>query len=1000
MSKYISKEIVLNNIVLPEGVSILYSTWKILDEEDNIVLYIPRDDVNLTSRMFNNVFEVGKKYKVIMSLVRTDGPTIETKPLEVVVFSGEDIYELYPMPSVVDTPIISMDYVSLDTIPNSNIKFKSSDLEVYGNATHDSSSWWLTDDKNEVIWSKLNSQEHKTNIIIDDVVLNPNRLYTISVVYKATNRDLSGVGSLIFKPADFSILDLSGDMNNTYYGYGIDTRLKDIHADMTLFEYKLFGDDLELYSNSNTTGELNFPNIILVKDYEKYRLSLKLTTSTAIAGWKDINFKPKEFIVESDIWNDDTVVYDNTVEVVDGKVYNYDNTEFKLPYITPSGKTYQLPNKEILLLRSNSKIGRFSIDEDKGSLRYIGDLYIPQIPARLDYNVFTFKMFNTGDVFIGLGYSDYTIYHMKYDPINNIFKYITTYNIDNGGSQVYSEMHLISGVVVFMSEGVNDTPQNIYGIHIANQTLEILASDIINNSKNGNLLRLDENTLLVRGGINKTTNSLMNDGKLLTLDIVGSTINLSITTDNRISIPSSSLSRESALQATLKNNKVILKQFSPFELKSSDLTVVRYVWGNIKPVNMDYSKGVVVGNKKYYAPRNGTRVLVTNLDTGDNSFIGDDLGLTKDKYFYGVLADNDKIYFIPVNASKVLEVDTTNDIVTLIGIDLGTDIGKYHKPIKVSNGSIYCPPVNATQVLKIVPNTSTVSKIGAILASTVRKYFSGSLSGDSIYCPPVNATQVLKINTTNDTVALIGIDLGVVVGKYYKAKIADNGKLYCPPLNASKVLEINPNTDMITLIGDDLGIDGAKYINGVEKDSNIYYAPLNTNRVLKVDTTLSTAVHVGSDLSSVYDLGNIYDPEKIYSRYYIGKQGNNGKIYYAPVYASKVLEINPSTDTTQLVGKTVGGFNMYVSAVEGDNGKLYFIPYNTPDCLEVDPSGLNTLMHTFNILTDDKNDILESKPFNYKSVGGEKFQFTIYLNNGKRVFMSYTKDNPKMLIYK
>ena len=156
MSKYISKEIVLNNIVLPEGVSILYSTWKILDEEDNIVLYIPRDNVNLTSRMFNNVFEVGKKYKVIMSLVRTDGPTVETKPLEVVVFSGEDIYELYPMPSVVDTPIINMDYVSLDTIPNSNIKFKSSDLEVYGNATHDSSSWWLTDDKNEVIWYKLN----------------------------------------------------------------------------------------------------------------------------------------------------------------------------------------------------------------------------------------------------------------------------------------------------------------------------------------------------------------------------------------------------------------------------------------------------------------------------------------------------------------------------------------------------------------------------------------------------------------------------------------------------------------------------------------------------------------------------------------------------------------------------------------------------------------------------------------------------------------------------
>ena len=105
MSIYVPKEIVLNNLEIPEGVSILYSTWTIRDEANTIVHYTEMDEVNLTSKIFTDVFEVGKKYYVTMSMVRTDGPTIDTRPLEVQVFSGEDTYNLYPMPSVIDTPV-------------------------------------------------------------------------------------------------------------------------------------------------------------------------------------------------------------------------------------------------------------------------------------------------------------------------------------------------------------------------------------------------------------------------------------------------------------------------------------------------------------------------------------------------------------------------------------------------------------------------------------------------------------------------------------------------------------------------------------------------------------------------------------------------------------------------------------------------------------------------------------------------------------------------------
>ncbi len=1002
MSKYIPKEIMLNDLVLPDGVTILYTTWTITCNGD-IVHYTAMDEENLTSKVFTDVFEVGKTYEVVMSMVRTDGPTINTKPLVITVTSGEDIYELYPMPSVIDTPVVTIDG-DMNSIPTSGITFRGSNILVAGNASHDTSSWWLTNDLNQIIWREFDSQLHKTEITLEGVDLKPDRVYTMHVVYKGTNRDVSGVGSITFKPNTMMELSLDGDLSNAYYGYPIDTRLSSVDASMTLFEYELLGGGTDsLFVGSNNTGELNLNGLLLDSAYEFFILRIRATISSNVIGWKYIKFYPKEFKVESDVWNDYTYEYDNVIDVIDGKITNYDNTEFELPFKTPAGKSYQLPNNEIILLRTSNRVGRFIIDESKGVFKYVGDIYIPEITLDLDCNIFTFKIFNTGDVLIGLGSIDYTLHHMRYNPVNNNFTYITTYNIENGGNHIYSEMHMVDNVVIFMSEGENNSPQNIYGIDMVDRTIELLVSDVVTNSKNGNLIRLDENRLLVRGGISKTTNTLMNTGKIIALDIDGSTINLVLANDSRINLTPVPNSNNTAIQATLRNNRVILKQFSPFELKTSDLTTVRYVYGDIKPVDMDLSKGVVANGKKYYAPRNGSRVLMQDLETGNTSYIGPDLGLTIDKYFYGIVADNNMIYFIPVNASRVLKINPDTDTVTEVGSELGISTYKYHKPVP-RNAKLYCPPVNATQVLMINIDDDSTTLIGEVIPTLARNYYSSVLHPNGkIYCIPVNSTKVLMIDTnpTTPTATLISIDLGAVTGKYYKGYIADNGMIYCPPLNASRVLQIDTTNDVVSLIGNDLGADGGKYVNGLIVDGDkLYCAPLNTNRVLKVNTLDSTANHIGIDLNSYYELGSLFESGEVYSKYFIGLKANNNKLYFAPVYISKVLEVNPNDDTTALVGSTVGGFNMYVSGVESVTGKLYFSPYNGTNCLEVDPAGLDELIHTMNILSEDKNSIDLSKPFTYTSNGGEKFNYSIFLNNGNRVFLSHSKDRPKMLIYR
>ena len=943
MSIYVPKEIVLNNLEIPEGVSILYSTWTIRDEANTIVHYTDMDEVNLTSKIFTDVFEVGKKYYVTMSMVRTDGPTIDTRPLEVQVFSGEDTYNLYPMPSVIDTPVITMTY-ALDNVPTNDIKFTGSAMIVAGNATHDYSHWWLTNDTNEVIWDSPRDQINKTEIIVSDVDLKRDRFYTMHCVYAGTNRDTSGTGSITFRPSAFDGLELVGDLNNTYYGYSVETRLKDLNSDMTLFEYKLLGNDTELYSTSNTTGIVDLSSIILVDTYDYYILRLRLTTNSSVVGWKDIKFRPRKFIVDSDTWNDLDFQYENRIEVLDGKILNYDKSDYNISFTTPNGKSYQLPNGEVILLRTKTKIGRFSIDEDNGILTHLGDLYLPQVTLNKDYNVFNFKIFSTGDVLIGVGYTDYKLYRFKYDPVNNSFKYITSYTLANGGTNVYSEMHLVGSKVLFTSDGViNGSTQNLYSIDLPNNIIELLSSDIVSSTVNGNLVRLDEDDLLLRGGVDKLNKgSIINTGKLIhsTAGVISNSV------DSRISLSPVGVSDESALQATLRNNELILGNFNRFKLKSNSRDEIRLVGSDLGAVTNKYVGGVEGSNGMiYYAPYNESRVLMLNPNTGVTTLIGPDLGAVNGKYYMGIQV-NDIIYYAPHSASKVLMIDTSTNTVSLISIDLGAGVYKYMKPILAPNGMIYCPPNVYDHVLMINPTNNVVSLVGSNLGTVYGMYFDGIIDKfGNIYCAPLNSTQVLKINTATNVTTLIGPDLGAVSGKYTFGVQASNDIIYYAPSSASKVLKIDPNTDTLSLVGTDLGAVTNKYED----------------------------IMVGS----------------------------NKIIYCIPNKATKILMVDPNIDITTLIGPDLGTMDgKYSSCLKSINNKIYLTPSNYSKILELDPSGLDAVTFNLKKLPADKNTMVDTTPFIFKSNGGEDFKFTIFLNNGKRIFMSYSKDKPKMILYK
>ena len=63
----------------------------------------------------------------------------------------------------------------------------------------------------------------------------------------------------------------------------------------------------------------------------------------------------------------------------------------------------------------------------------------------------------------------------------------------------------------------------------------------------------------------------------------------------------------------------------------------------------------------------------------------------------------------------------------------------------------------------------------------------------------------------------------------------------------------------------------------------------------------------------------------------------NGKIYCVPFSSAQILEIDPTTNTTNLFG-SLGGGGKWRGGVLAPNGKIYCVPFGSTQVLEIDPT--------------------------------------------------------------
>lgn len=308
--------------------------------------------------------------------------------------------------------------------------------------------------------------------------------------------------------------------------------------------------------------------------------------------------------------------------------------------------------------------------------------------------------------------------------------------------------------------------------------------------------------------------------------------------------------------------------------------------------------------------------------------------LGQDKWLGGVSSFCGKyIYGVPGKAKTILRITVATGMVDEIA-------GPYLGPFKWLRGAespvdgcLYCVPSNADSVLCIDPATQQAQTIGGPLDGDW-KWHGGNLGNDgNIYGIPANATSVLKIDPRTKEVTTFG---GPFEGrqKWYGGLKSTNGSIYGIPQNARGVLKITPETGECKIIGD-LGEGGWKFHGGlVAGDGSLIFGiPCNADCVLKIDTKTDTLTTFGHGLKS----GRHRSDDKY--KYLGGGVAADGKVYFFPSDAERVLCVDPETDECKLVGPIfLEGMNKWQNGFSCRDGAVYAIPQRAHGVLRINPA--------------------------------------------------------------
>ncbi|KAI2509111.1 hypothetical protein MHU86_5359 [Fragilaria crotonensis] len=242
-------------------------------------------------------------------------------------------------------------------------------------------------------------------------------------------------------------------------------------------------------------------------------------------------------------------------------------------------------------------------------------------------------------------------------------------------------------------------------------------------------------------------------------------------------------------------------------------------------------RGIIAHGYLYGIPAWANTVLQVDID----AMWGDDRMRQGrfNKWYGGLLGDDNAVYGIPYRTCSLLRIDTETDTAAIVGEDYGCKRFNWHGGAKV-NGFIYAYPSHADTVLRIDTSLQSKGTISTRLpiqrasydvdTNQNYKWLGGAIGADgNIYAMPADASAILKIDTHTNICSTFGF-VGTEKNKWQGGVLSPtDGCIYCIPADGQHVLRIatSPSsTDTTTATrpssGDnDDGADTAMYHNAV-----------------------------------------------------------------------------------------------------------------------------------------------------------------------------------------
>ena len=262
----------------------------------------------------------------------------------------------------------------------------------------------------------------------------------------------------------------------------------------------------------------------------------------------------------------------------------------------------------------------------------------------------------------------------------------------------------------------------------------------------------------------------------------------------------------------------------------------------------------------YCIPSNAQKVLKVDLKTKTTSLIPIDYDGSKypsfkidlsNKFYGGILGEDNCVYGVPYRSCAVLRIDCDNDSASLVGPDYGVAGYNWHGGIQIG-GKIYAHPSHADDLVLVIntnpdcPREEICTELPIKRAEYDKddrknfKWLGGSVGADgNIYCPACDTSSILRIDTKTDECTTFGF-AGKMKNKWQGGVYSPSDEcIYCIPASGHHILRIYTGTNIegekpVQLLGE-VPKHKDKWQGGhVGLDGRLYFIPENGYRVMKV----------------------------------------------------------------------------------------------------------------------------------------------------------------------